>query len=46
MTRVYVTGGNGFMGSRIVRELVARNYQVTALVGADLDNHNLDGLGV
>ena len=46
MTRVFVTGGNGFMGSRIVRELVGRGYDVTALVGADLDNHNLDGLDV
>ncbi len=46
MTKVFVTGGNGFMGSRIVRELVGRGYDVTALVGADLDNHNLDGLGV
>jgi nucleoside-diphosphate-sugar epimerase len=46
MTKVFVTGGNGFMGSRIVRELVGRGYEVTALVGADLDNHNLDGLDV
>ena len=46
MTRVYVTGGNGFMGSRIVRELVGRGYDVTALVGADLDNRNLEGLDV
>jgi dihydroflavonol-4-reductase len=46
MTRVFVTGGNGFMGSRIVRELVARGYDVTALVGADLDNRNLEGLRV
>jgi dihydroflavonol-4-reductase len=46
MTRVFVTGGNGFMGSRIVRELVGRGYDVTALVGSDLDNHNLDGLDV
>ena len=46
MSRVYVTGGNGFMGSRIVRALVARGYDVTALVGADLDRHNLDGLDV
>jgi len=46
MTRVFVTGGNGFMGSRIVRELVGRGYDVTALVGADLDNRNLAGLAV
>src|SRR5262249_34287595 len=45
MPRVFVPGGNGFMGSRIVRELVGRGYDVTALVGADLDNHNLDGVG-
>lgn len=46
MTRVYVTGANGFMGSRIVRELLARGYDVTALVGADLDQENLEGLDV
>jgi len=34
------------MGSRIVRELVERGYDVTALVGADLDTHNLDGVRV
>lgn len=45
-SKVFVTGGNGFMGSRIVRELVGRGYDVTALVGADLDNHNLNGLSV
>jgi dihydroflavonol-4-reductase len=46
MTKVFVTGGNGFMGSRIVRELVGRGYDVTALVGTDLDNRNLAGLSV
>lgn len=46
MTRVYVTGGNGFMGSRIVRELLERGYEVTALAGADRDLSNLEGLDV
>lgn len=46
MTHVFVTGANGFMGSRIVRELVQRGYEVTALVGADLDRRNLEGAGV
>ncbi len=44
MTRAFVTGGNGFMGSHIVRELLARGYDVTALVGADQGNENLAGL--
>jgi dihydroflavonol-4-reductase len=46
MAKVFVTGGNGFMGSRIVRELLLRGHEVTALVGADLDRHNLDGVDV
>jgi dihydroflavonol-4-reductase len=46
MTRVYVTGGNGFMGSRIVERLLARGHEVVALVGADLDAGNLEGLAV
>jgi len=46
MPRVFVTGGNGFIGSRIVRELVARGYEVTALVGPELDAHNLDAVEV
>jgi len=46
VTRAYVTGGNGFMGSHIVRRLVADGYDVTALVGADLDCRNLDGVAV
>ena len=37
-------GGNGFMGSRIVRELSGAATTWTALVGADLDNRNLEGL--
>jgi len=46
MPRVFVTGGNGFIGSRIVRELLARGYEVTALVGPELDDHNLDAVEV
>lgn len=46
MTRVHVTGANGFMGSRIVCELLGRGYQVIALVGPDLDLGNLEGLDV
>ena len=46
MTKVFVTGGNGFMGSRIVRALVDRGYEVTALVGSDLDDRNLEGVDV
>lgn len=46
MSRVFVTGANGFLGSRIVRELRVRGYEVTALVGSDLDARNLDGVDV
>lgn len=46
MAKVYVTGGNGFIGSRIVRELADRGYQVSALVGADVDDGNLEGIDV
>jgi len=41
-----VTGANGFVGSRVVRELLRRGYDVTALVGADLGSENLEGLPV
>jgi len=46
VTRVFVTGGNGFMGSRIVHHLVAKGYEVVALVGDDLDRENLADLDV
>jgi dihydroflavonol-4-reductase len=44
--RVYVSGGNGFMGSHIVRALAGRGYDVVALVGSDLGGENLEGLDV
>ena len=44
--QVFVTGANGFVGSHIVWELLHRGHEVTALVGADIDNHLLAGMPV
>jgi len=44
--RCAVTGANGFIGSNVVRELLRRGVEVTALVGADLDLENLSGLPI
>lgn len=41
-----VTGANGFVGSRVVRALLERGYDVRALVGSDLEEDNLSGLPV
>jgi len=46
MSRCFVTGGNGFIGSRIVRALKARGHEVVAGVGANLDLRNLAGVDV
>ena len=46
MARVYVSGANGFLGSHIVRALQERGHESVALVGADLDSSNLEGLDV
>jgi dihydroflavonol-4-reductase len=43
---VAVTGANGFLGSHIVPELLRRGYEVIALVGADVDNHLLQGMPI
>ena len=46
MKQCAVTGGNGFVGSNVVRQLLERDYEVIALVGADLGLENLEGLPV
>jgi 8-amino-7-oxononanoate synthase len=42
--RVFVTGGTGFIGSRVVRELAARGAEVRCLVRPTSKTHRLDGV--
>ena len=44
--RVFVTGGNGFVGSHIVRELLSQNHEVTCLVRRTSSLKNLESLPV
>jgi dihydroflavonol-4-reductase len=46
MTRALVTGANGFLGSAVVRALLAEGSAVRALVRAGSDRRNLVGLDV
>lgn len=44
--KAFVTGGTGFIGSSIVRELLKADYEVCALVRKGADMRNLDGLEI
>lgn len=43
---VLVTGADGFLGSNLVRELLLRGYDVTALLEPDRNTGTLDGLEI
>ncbi len=44
MTKVFVTGANGFIGSHLVRELLKRGYEVNCLIRSTSDLSSIDGL--
>ncbi len=44
--QVLVTGANGFVGSHLCQELLARGHRVVALVRQTSDTSSLEGLGV
>jgi dihydroflavonol-4-reductase len=42
--KLFITGGNGFVGSAVVRQLVAAGHEATCLLRAASDVRRLDGL--
>ena len=44
--KVFLTGATGFIGGNLARELVARGYEVAALVRPCADTHAIDGLAL
>ena len=46
MTKIFVTGADGLLGSNLVRELIKRNYSVTVLSQKGRYVKTLDGLPI
>ncbi len=43
---VFITGADGMLGSNVVRELLKRNHEVTALIQKESNSFTLDGLNI
>ena len=44
--KAFVTGGTGFVGSAVIRKLLAAGYQIRALVRPGTNACMLDGLSI
>jgi len=44
MQKIFVTGGNGFIGSRVVHHLIEEGYAVRCLLRSTSKTDRIDGL--